>query len=191
MLALGIKPTIPAFVGDGMNSGPPPLPYYRPGNPFFIASDGSSFASNDIDLKSLEHSEKSLQNRNSNDERKKFSSLLKGPKPHPSIIKSLLDCADDVLVECYASETVGDECGIEEKSNTSSVQVSIFSSQLHRQFIVCFRGSLMEHANPVKPKTVLKSSSGGMLLYVHAFLSSSNRKTSAYLQQGSMHCYPA
>lgn len=71
-------------------------------------------------------------------------------KPHPSTIRSLLECTDDLVVEGYFNETIGNEV---EEIESASVQVSIFSSQKQRQFIVCYRGSIAQHAKPVRSKS--------------------------------------
>jgi len=71
-------------------------------------------------------------------------------KPHPSTIRSLLECTDDLVVQGYFNETIGNEV---EEIESASVQVSIFSSQKQRQFIVCYRGSIAQHAKPVRSKS--------------------------------------
>ena len=78
--------------------------------------------------------------------------------PPPSIIKSLLECADDLVVEEYFSETIGDEL---EDTSSMWVQATVFSSQRQRQFIVCHRSSVQQQEKPVKANAKQKESTGG------------------------------
>lgn len=118
------------------HSPPPPL-----GNPFENVL---------LDCKST----KSYSSLSSEDEQKQIN-IRRNPmrsramKPHPSTIRSLLECTDDLIVEGYFNETIAS--AVEDLESTS-VQVSIFSSQQQRQFIVCYRGTIAQHAKPVRNK---------------------------------------
>lgn len=97
--------------------------------------------------------------------------------PHPSILKSLLDCGDDIKVEGYFTETLGEEDeglsipALEHGERTifpedygeksSAVTVAVFSSQQHRQFIVCYKGTAEQQAKPVKSHVRQKDANGG------------------------------
>lgn len=97
--------------------------------------------------------------------------------PHPSILKSLLDCGDDIKVEGYFTETLGEEDeglsipALEHGERTifpedygeksSAVTVAIFSSQKHRQFLVCYKGTAEQQAKPVKSHVRQKDANGG------------------------------
>jgi len=108
--------------------------------------------------------------------------------PHPSILKSLLDCGDDIKVEGYFTETIGeDDEGLsipalehgertifpeDHTENAGSVTVAVFSSQQHRQFIVCYRGTAEQQAKPVKSHTRQRDANGepSVLHPTHAVL---------------------
>uniref|UniRef100_A0A7S4T1U3 Fungal lipase-type domain-containing protein n=1 Tax=Ditylum brightwellii TaxID=49249 RepID=A0A7S4T1U3_9STRA len=70
--------------------------------------------------------------------------------PHPSIIKSLLECGDDLVVEGYFCETIGKGEDNGDAEETDVVQATVFSSQRQRKFIVCYRGTVNQHMKPVK-----------------------------------------
>lgn len=107
------------------------------------------------------------------------ASKFSDPKnlPHPSILKSLLDCGDDIKVEGYFTETLGEEDeglsipALEHGERTifpedygeksSAVTVAIFSSQKHRQFLVCYKGTAEQQAKPVKSHVRQKDANGG------------------------------
>jgi hypothetical protein len=59
------------------------------------------------------------------------------PQAHPSVIKSLLECAVDMTVQGFFEDSSGD-------------QVAVFATQHHRQFIVCYRGCQEKQRKPVK-----------------------------------------
>ena len=176
---IGKKPNIPIFVGGSELPGPPPLP--PGGNPF----GPIPIASNPFDPNpTYMTDEKSLSIASSNNSSsleakkgrrnghlvKKNPSEIKVVKPHPSTIKSLLECADDVLVEGYFSETITNHnTKPNELPNSTIVQATIFSSQRARQFIVCYRGSMGQHTKPVKHNERQKNSDGGK--YESIFLS--------------------
>jgi hypothetical protein len=63
-----------------------------------------------------------------------------------------------MVVEGYFNESIGHETDLIEGAEITNVQVAIFSSQRQRQFIVCYRGSMAQHAKPVKNKPVQDSS---------------------------------
>ena len=60
-----------------------------------------------------------------------------------STVRSLLECADDLIVEGYFHEHHKEHGGIE---------VAVFSTQKQRQFIVCYRGSKNRQIKPVTGK---------------------------------------
>ena len=73
---------------------------------------------------------------------------------HPSVVKALFDCADDLVVEGYFQSDNSSTGSQEESKENTRIQASVFSSHKHRQFIVCFRGSDEEQAKPIsKSKT--------------------------------------
>jgi len=109
--------------------------------------------------------------------------------PHPSILKSLMDCGDDIKVEGYFTETLGEEDeglsipALEHGERTifpedygeknSAVTVAVFSSQQHRQFIVCYKGTAEQQAKPVKSHVRQKDANGGEIrCYLFFVLSS-------------------
>ena len=107
--------------------------------------------------------------------------------PHPSILKSLLDCGDDIKVEGYFTETLGEEDeglsipALEHGERTifpedygeksSAVTVAVFSSQQHRQFIVCYKGTAEQQAKPVKSHVRQKDANGGEICLFDVILS--------------------
>jgi len=151
--AIGKKPIVPISIGIEANVEPPPLPKTPLGNPFAtILSDKPSAS---LDCLSLDASSKSREVNS-----KLHSSSMKISKPHPSIIRSLLECADDLLVEGFFTETIGQDYFVEESNHTSCIQASVFSSQRQRQFVVCFRGSRLQHAQPVKKRATQTYANG-------------------------------
>jgi len=64
--------------------------------------------------------------------------------PNPGILKMLLDCSDDLMVE-------GRFCG-GKWFDLDRPEVTVFSSYRHRQFIVCFRGSMRQQLKPASLK---------------------------------------
>ncbi len=149
--AIGQKPEIPQFVGEHANQ-PPPLPQgplalqnFSTGNPF------------ERNLSTLTISSEST----SSYKRRGQKIGPKASKPHPATIKCLLECADDIVVEAYFTETIGYDTELIEGKEATSVQVAIFSSYRQRQFIVCFRGSMMQHAKPIKFKGGLNTDADG------------------------------
>lgn len=87
------------------------------------------------------------------------SNAPRAMKPHPSTIRSLLECTDDLVVEGYFNETIGNDL---DDFDGTSIQVSIFSSQKQRQFIVCYRGTIAQHAKPLRSKATYKLDSSGV-----------------------------
>mmetsp|Transcript_21686 Transcript_21686/g.25045 ORF Transcript_21686/g.25045 Transcript_21686/m.25045 type:complete len:618 (+) Transcript_21686:390-2243(+) len=158
--AIGKKPNIPLFIGS--QNLPPPLPTSQ-GNPFVTATGiGNPFELNSNDLKSLCSLTISSESTKSH-KRNNSISAMKEMKPHPATIKSLLECADDMVVEGYFTETIGHDSELNDGAEISSVQVGIFSSQRQRQFIVCYRGSMLQHAKPLKSKGITKADSSGII----------------------------
>lgn len=129
-----------------LHSSPPPL-----GNPFEnLLLDCKSMKSNSSSSSEDEQKQRDIR-RNTIGSR--------AMKPHPSTIRSLLECTDDLVVEGYFNETITSD--VEELESTS-VQVSIFSSQKQRQFIICYRGTIAQHAKPVKCKAYYSIDSDGI-----------------------------
>ena len=69
--------------------------------------------------------------------------------PHPLIVKSLLECREDLIVEGFF-------CGKQQYTTSSAgrndptghgVEDAVFSSQRHQHFIVCYKGCLEDQAN--------------------------------------------
>ncbi len=159
--AIGKKPEIPLFVGEAA-ANPPPLPnqghnpFAAPplGNPFEnLTTDGRSLSS--FQSSSINSSESSTGMPNSRFPMARVKEV-KTAKPHPSTIKSLLECTDDLIVEGYFNETIGSESDLIEGAESTSVQVTVFSSQRQRQFIICYRGSMTQHTKPVRSKLQYK-----------------------------------
>lgn len=72
---------------------------------------------------------------------------------HRDVVKQVLDCADDLVVEGFFRE-YGDKMNGNEKENGGGsgerIEACVFSSESLRQIIVCFRGSTAAQARPVK-----------------------------------------
>ena len=69
---------------------------------------------------------------------------------HRDVVKQVLECADDLVVEGFFRE-YGKK--VEENSGGSGgerIEACVFSSESLRQIIVCFRGSTAAQARPVK-----------------------------------------
>lgn len=161
--ATGQNPVIPAYVGQD-NNQPPPLPHAAGTIPVQPCTIGNPFDTNyPKDFASFNSLANSSESPNS--PKKESQANMKSTKPHPSIIKSLLECADDIVVEDYFNETIGEDSGhmTDAAVATSNVQVTIFSSQRQREFIVCFRVSMLQHAKPFQKKlTPTADENGGM-----------------------------
>jgi len=153
--AIGKKPIVPLSIGNEESAGPPPLPKTPLGNPFATILSEKPLAS--LDSLSLDASSKSKEMNS--------ISSMKSSKPHPSIIRSLLECADDLIVEGYFTETIGHDYFLEHSNHTSCIQASVFSSQRQRQFVVCFRGSRLQHAEPVKKRETQTYANGEPCLF--------------------------
>ncbi|KAL3801529.1 hypothetical protein HJC23_000967 [Cyclotella cryptica] len=81
---------------------------------------------------------------------------------HRDVVKGLLECEDDLVVEGFFREYVGDNqrsdaaAGVAKATTAASsgkddrVEVIIFSSEKLRQIIVCYRGSTASQAKPLK-----------------------------------------
>eukprot|EP00550_Attheya_septentrionalis_P007830 CAMPEP_0198285960 /NCGR_PEP_ID=MMETSP1449-20131203/5168_1 /TAXON_ID=420275 /ORGANISM="Attheya septentrionalis, Strain CCMP2084" /LENGTH=855 /DNA_ID=CAMNT_0043983579 /DNA_START=125 /DNA_END=2692 /DNA_ORIENTATION=+ len=108
--------------------------------------------------KKLQTARSSNVPRTSKPVRSNAGAITKKQKPHPSIIKSLLECADDLVVEGYFCETVADESGDSEEED--QVQATVFSSQRQRQFVVCYRSSMRRHMKPVHHNVKQKDTEG-------------------------------
>lgn len=155
---IGKKPNVPIYIGEDQLPGPPPLP--QGGNPFalVVPSSGNPFDPNQKHVTDEKSASNTSYNSGSLDishrtkgQNRKDTSQIKAVRPHPSIIKSLLECYDDILVEGYFSETVTTNSSVmSENEDSNIVQATIFSSQRQRQFIVCYRGSMEQHTKPVK-----------------------------------------
>jgi len=89
--------------------------------------------------------------------------------PHPSIVKSLLECGEDLIVEGffrgqqqYTTSSAGRNV-----PTGHGVEAAVFSSQRHRQFIVCYRGCLEDQAKPVKNKNAKQVEKAGGVSLLH------------------------
>ena len=85
---------------------------------------------------------------------------------HRDVIKSILECEDDLIVEGFFREYVGDNDHVAGNEKTpvkatpvksankpardDRIEAIIFSSEKLRQLIVCFRGSTASQAKPLK-----------------------------------------
>ena len=85
---------------------------------------------------------------------------------HRDVIKSILECEDDLIVEGFFREYVGDNDSVVSNGKTpvkatpvksankpardDRIEAIIFSSEKLRQIIVCFRGSTASQAKPLK-----------------------------------------
>lgn len=155
---IGKKPSVPIYIGKDPLPGPPPLP--QGGNPFasIVPSSRNPFEPNETHKTDDKSASITSYNSGSLDipdktkvQNRKDTSQIKSVRPHPSIIKSLLECYDDILVEGYFCETVTTNSSVmSEEEDSNIVQATIFSSQRQRQFIVCYRGSMGQHTKPVK-----------------------------------------
>lgn len=166
LAASGKTPAIPMYIGEEAENLPPPLPNIvngsfntsHLGNPFdSLGNDGQSLTS----LKSIHSTESNGIVPNSYP-RKRTSSVPKGMKPHPSTIRSLLECCDDLTVEGYFNETIGNDNELIEDIESTSVQVTVFASQRCRQFIICYRGSIGLHSKPIRKNTPCELDSNGI-----------------------------
>ena len=169
LIAIGQKPQIPMFIGEESENlhEPPPLPFAH-SSPFNAGRLGNPFENLTFDGQSLKSFPSAYSNESnggtvtkSNFPRKK-SSAFQAMKPHPSTIKSLLECTDDLVVEGYFNETIGNDNDLIEDIESQSVQVTVFSSQRQRQFIVCYRGSIGQHAKPVRSKLTYNADASGV-----------------------------
>lgn len=153
--AIGKKPLIPSIIGEVV-SNPPPLPRCK--NPFSIQTtlnpfDNVEYLSADRSLKSTDDSSLGVtefKNQYPRMRRKEPQAA----KPHPSTIKMLLECCDDLIVEGYFNETidVDENSDWTNEKTASSVQIVIFSSQQQRQIIITYRGSIEQHAKPIRSR---------------------------------------
>ena len=67
---------------------------------------------------------------------------------HRDVVKQVLECADDLVVEGFFRE-YGKK--VEENGGGGErIEACVFSSESLRQIIVCFRGSTAAQARPVK-----------------------------------------
>lgn len=158
--AIGQNPQVPMYIGQDTYQ-PPPLPQgavnFQSRNDFgnpFEASNTYEFGS----FTSVANSSQSTTPRSHH--QKKAQSKTNSTEPHPSIIKSLLECADDIVVENYFNETIGEDSELLETSS-SSIQATILSSQRQREFIVCFRASMQQHTKPIQSKSTQTADKNG------------------------------
>ena len=126
-----------------------------PCNPFASpkSSSGESFIGGSVDM---------IDMRSANEG--KNPAIKTKNIPHPSILRNLLDCSDDIVVEGYFTETVGEDIeGLAnppsdnpqgqalygaDRAEAGAVSVAILSSQRHRRFIVCYKGTEEQQAKP-------------------------------------------
>lgn len=74
---------------------------------------------------------------------------------HRGVVRTLLDCAPDLVVEGFFREYSKDESGAGER-----MEACIFSSESLRQIIVCFRGSTKNQAKPLQSQFFFASKLG-------------------------------
>jgi len=72
-------------------------------------------------------------------------------EPTPAFLAFLLGCADDIIVE-------GTFCGSGNNTSDLGLEVTVFSSHRHRQYVVCYRGvpALQKKPFSLKPDTQKK-----------------------------------
>jgi len=158
LAAIGKSPNIPLFVGKGVEY-PPPLPVVI-ANPHTEESLplGCSFTQQGVhDGNSVSSNHTTDHTNSSYHDIKQSHAPDRITKPHPSLLKSVLECADDIVVEDYFTETIiGNEGDVHKNDvEINNIQVAIFSSQRQRQFIVCYKGSMGQQTKPVKSKATL------------------------------------
>jgi len=73
-----------------------------------------------------------------------------------TLLKMLLQCADDLVVKGHFCASPAHEATL---SENEALQVTIFCSQKHRQFIVCYQGSISKQIKPLAKGSPLKRSS--------------------------------
>ena len=66
---------------------------------------------------------------------------------HREVVKAILECQDDLVVEGFFREYVGGEAN---DKKDDRIEVVVFSSEKLRQIVVCFRGSTARMARPLK-----------------------------------------
>lgn len=169
------NPTLNSSLSFGLEPPPPIQNTIGSGNPFDVLIMNNN--SNDLpQLPLLTTAPRTNIGKQKNKEGQQQQQQKTEKQPLPtSIMKSLLECANDIVVEGYFTETISlddassvnnHEQQMSKMTNTSSsrnssnVQATIFSSQRQRQFIVCFRGSLEQHEKPVKGSAKLKEANG-------------------------------
>ena len=74
---------------------------------------------------------------------------------HRNVVRMLLDCAPDLVVEGFFREYSKDDSGAGER-----MEACIFSSESLRQIIVCFRGSTKNQAKPLQSQFFFASKLG-------------------------------
>mmetsp|Transcript_22616 Transcript_22616/g.32851 ORF Transcript_22616/g.32851 Transcript_22616/m.32851 type:complete len:799 (-) Transcript_22616:274-2670(-) len=78
---------------------------------------------------------------------------------HRPIVNTILECADDIVVEGFFHE-IGDDERHEtvvvggDKSTHDRIEVAVFSSQKHRQFVVAYRGTTERQKKPVRNRQI-------------------------------------
>ena len=70
---------------------------------------------------------------------------------HRDVVKTLLDCADDLVVEGFFREYTEET----DEKESERIEACILSSESLRQIIVCFRGSTANQAKPLVTKSNL------------------------------------
>ena len=74
---------------------------------------------------------------------------------HRDVVRMLLDCAPDLVVEGFFREYSKDDSGAGER-----MEACVFSSESLRQIIVCFRGSTRNQAKPLQSQFFFASKLG-------------------------------
>ena len=77
-------------------------------------------------------------------------------EPYLTILKSLSECTDDLIVEGYFT----DSSKTANSFSQGGAEISVFSTQRYRQFIVCYRGSHEQQAKPMSCKAELQKKQG-------------------------------
>lgn len=66
---------------------------------------------------------------------------------HRDVVKQILECAEDLVVEGFFREYTDEE---KDAEKSERMEACIFSSESLRQIIVCFRGSTANQAKPLR-----------------------------------------
>jgi hypothetical protein len=90
---------------------------------------------------------------------------------HRDVVKEVLDCADDLVVEGFFREYGGGNGSNNNRDENKEggtgerIEACVFSSESLRQIIVCFRGSTAAQARPVR-SNLLFGRDGEFCVYI-------------------------